>query len=144
MKISTKFSEQSEPVPMAPLIDIVFLTLVFFMTTAVFSTMESEIDIDLPTADTAEERTLRTHGEIYINLREDGGIVLNNRELTLAELEDVLNRVAEYFPGGSVIIRGDREARHGRTIDILDLCRKADIQQVYFQAVRREAQAEAG
>lgn len=137
MKLGRKPIEEPQELQLAPLIDIVFLTLVFFMTTAVFSSMEREIDITLPTADSAQEID-RGQGEIYINLLSDGRIVLNDRELTLAELQDVLHRVAEHFPGGAVIIRGDREAFLGRALAVVDCCRNADIQNVSFAALPNE------
>ena len=129
--------EENEGVPVAPLIDIVFLTLVFFMVTSVYATLESEVDITLPTADTAVIDD-RAQGEIYINLRDDGRIILNRREVELDELQDILNRVATYFHGGAVIIRGDRDANLGMAIAILDSCRKADIQNVSFAALPEE------
>ncbi len=134
MRFGQRIQEEGDAVPMAPLIDIVFLTLVFFMVTTVYSTLESEIDITLPTASTAEQ-VERMQGEIYINLRPDGTIVLNEREVGLDELQAILERVAAYFPGGSVIIRGDREAQFGQAIAILDSCKNADIQNVSFAAV---------
>lgn len=137
MKFGRHTVEESQGVPLAPLIDIVFLTLVFFMTTSVFGTLESEIDIKLPTASSAVQGD-RTRGEIYINLRDDGRIILNNREVELPELQEVLNRVAEHFPGGAVIIRGDRQANLGRAIAVLNCCKNADIQNVRFAAVREE------
>lgn len=137
MRIALPQQDEPDNVPMAPLIDIVFLTLVFFMVTAVYSTLESEIDITLPTAASA---TLdeRLQGEIFINLRADGTIIMNDREVTLDELQQILRRVAEYFPGGSVIIRGDKEAGLGQAIAILDRCKAADIQNVSFAAVPEE------
>lgn len=129
--------EEGDPVPLAPLIDIVFLTLVFFMVTSIYSTLEAEIDITLPTASSAQLDE-RTQGEIFINLKSDGSIVLNERTVTLEELRDVLGRVAEFFPGGSVIVRGDREANLGTAIAILDVCRQVDIQNVSFAALPPE------
>lgn len=131
--------DEPESVPLAPLIDIVFLTLVFFMVTSVYSTLESEIDITLPTASTAQLDE-RSQGEIFINLRADGQIVLNGREVDQNELQVILNRVAAYFPGGSVIIRGDREADLGYAIAILDSCKIADIQNVSFAALPPETE----
>lgn len=139
MKFGRFSQEESEGIPMAPLIDIVFMILVFFMVTSVYSTMESEIDITLPTADSSEVSD-RMQGEIFINLREDGTIVMNQREVNLDELEATLKRVAEYFPGGAVIIRGDRNANLGRAIAILDKCKNADIQNVSFAALPPEAE----
>ncbi len=134
MKFGRKIQEEADTIQMAPLIDVVFLTLIFFITMVTYSNMESEVDIMLPTASTAVE-TQRTQGEIFINLRDDGRIILNNREMDLTELQTVLNRVAELFPGGSVIIRGDSNAALGNAIGILDCCRKADIQNVSFAAL---------
>ena len=134
MKFGRKIQEQSDTIQMAPLMDIVFLTLVFFMTVSTYGALESEIDIVLPTADSAVQED-RVQGEIIINLRGDGVIVLNNRETTVEELQETLDRVAEYFPGGSVIIRGDRNALLGQAVQILDCCRKADIQNVSFAAL---------
>ena len=80
----------------------------------------------------------RLQGEIFINLRADGSIVLNDRQVELEELHQILSRVAQYFPGGSVIIRGDRAADLGRAIAVLDVCKQVDIQNVSFAALPQE------
>jgi biopolymer transport protein ExbD len=129
--------DESETVPMAPLIDIVFLTLVFFMVTSVYATLESEVDITLPTASSAELDE-RLQGEIFINLKDTGEIILNNKVVSIPELQDILYKVAEHFPGGSVIIRGDKDAQLGNAIGILDACRNADIPRVSFAALPPE------
>jgi biopolymer transport protein ExbD len=134
MKFGKHPQEEAAGLQLAPLIDIVFLTLVFFMTTAVFTSLESDLDIQLPTADSASDIE-RSRGEIYINLKSDGSIVLNDRELTVPELQDVLYRVAENAPGASIIIRGDRLAALEGAIAILNCCRNADIQDVSFAAL---------
>ncbi|MBI2433374.1 MAG: biopolymer transporter ExbD [Candidatus Hydrogenedentes bacterium] len=105
MRIAKHLQEEVETIQMAPLIDIIFLTLVFFMTTTVYGSLESEVDITLPTADTAAQSN-RGQGEIFINVRADGAIVVNDRQMEIPELQEVLKRVAAHFPGGAVIIRG--------------------------------------
>jgi biopolymer transport protein ExbD len=137
MKIHHRFQEDPDTIQMAPLIDIVFLTLIFFMWISVYATLESEVDIQLPTADTAQ-RGARAQGEIFITHNRDGTIMVNERILSLEELQQTLNRVAAYFPGGAVIIRGDHAANLGNAIKILDCCRKADIQNVAFAALPEE------
>ncbi len=134
MRFGKYLPEESETVPMAPLIDIVFLTLVFFMVTSVYSTMEAEVGITLPTAASAQIDN-RSQGEIYINVRADGAYIVNGREVSLAEIEEILVRVATYFPGGSVIIRGDTQAALGKAVAVLDACKKADIQNVSIAAM---------
>src|SRR5690554_4721888 len=128
---------------MTPLIDIVFLTLVFFMVTSVYGALESQVDIQLPTADSAQERE-RDQGEIFINLRADGSIVVNERVMDMEELERVLERVATMYPGGAVILRGDRNAVLGRAVEVLDACRKADIQNISIATMSEEEALDAG
>ena len=137
MKFGKPIHEEGDQIQMAPLIDIVFLTLVFFMITSVYSTLETEVDINLPTAQTGVT-TDRLQGEIFVNLRADGTIVLNEKEVTLDDLQGILNRVAEHFPGGTVIIRGDRDANLGVALAILDCCKIADIQSVSFATLPQE------
>lgn len=134
MKFGRESQGESDGIPMTPLIDIVFLTLIFFMVTSTYGALESEIDISLPTAQTAETAE-RAQGEIIINVRADGAIVVNEREMDTAELETVLKRVAEYFPGGAVIIRGDRDVNWAAMMQVLDTCGKADIQNISFGAL---------
>jgi biopolymer transport protein ExbD len=131
MKIARRFQEESDSIPMTPLIDIVFLTLVFFMVTTAYGALENEIDIALPTAASAAESE-RAQGEIIVNIRADGAIVVNEREMDVQELEGVLRRVAEYFPGGAVILRADGALAYRRLVDVMDVCRKADIQNISF------------
>lgn len=137
MRIRRTYENEPEPIQMAPLIDIVFLTLVFFMATTVYGVLESEIDITLPTAETSVPTT-RSQGEIYINLKADGSIVVNNRIVSLTELQEVLNKVSQFFPGSSVIIRGDQSAMLGNAIKVLDCCRKANIQNVAFSTINEK------
>lgn len=142
MRFGRKIQEEQEVIPLAPLIDIVFLTLVFFMSILGYSSMEKDMQVQLPTADNSQQAD-RVQGEIYINLRSDGVIVVNNREMDVPELQEVLLRVAEHFPGGAVIIRGDQSAMLGRAIDVLNCCRKADIQNVRFAALQEETAAKS-
>ena len=139
MKFGRRFQEEADQIQIVPLVDILFVTLFFFMVVSSYSSIESEVDITLPTANSAVQNE-RSQGEIYINIRKDGGIVLNGREMNLDELQDVLKRVAELFPGGAIIVRGDREANLGKAISVLDCCRKADIWNVSFAAMREEPQ----
>ncbi len=134
MKFGHRINQEPDDIQMAPLIDIVFLTLVFFMTTAVYTSLETEIDITLPTAESALQNE-RMRGEIYVNLMENGQIVVNNKVVELDELQDILDRVSKHFLGHSVIVRGDAKANLGRAIAILDCCKKADIQNVAFAAI---------
>lgn len=114
-----------------PMIDCVFLLLCFFVTAQVFSQWETEIDIKLPTA---EKGTLpeRLPGEIIINIRRDGTIVVNQQVLDKANLRTMLGRIVEMYPGQPVLIRADKQTAYEHVIAVLDLCRQVDIWNISF------------
>ena len=78
------YHKQGPSIQMAPLIDIVFLTLVFFMTISVFNQQEAELSISVPKSSEAAE-ALRSPGEIIINIRRTGDIIVNQRKLSQKE-----------------------------------------------------------
>jgi len=122
-------------IQMAPLIDIVFLLLIFFMSAFIFQELESEINISVPTAKESTDMT-RSPGEIIVNIRKDGSVVVNQRELSYEELESLLNRVARIYQNQPIIIRGDKETRHKYVIKVLDICAGADIWNVSFATMK--------
>lgn len=135
--------DDGEPgIPLAPMIDIVFLLLIFFITTSVFARLESEISITVPAAETATPAQ-RQMGELIVNLRQDGGIVVNQREVGANQLGVLLSRISQRFPDQSVIIRGDRRVNLERAIEILDICAKSGVWNVSFAALPPEPAGDA-
>ncbi|MEA3489215.1 MAG: biopolymer transporter ExbD [Candidatus Omnitrophota bacterium] len=137
------FSSSRQPmserptIQMAPLIDIVFLLLIFFMSASIFYQLETEINITVPTAGESTE-IRRAPGEIIINIRKDGTIVVNQRQLGYEDLEHMLRRISGLYRGQPVILRADRETYHKDVIKVLDICAGADIWNVSFATMREE------
>jgi biopolymer transport protein ExbD len=126
-------------IQMAPLIDIIFLLLIFFMAASVFYQLETEINITVPEAKESTEMT-RAPGEIIINIRKDGTIVVNQRELNYASLERMLRRVSELYRGQPVIIRADKETYHKDVIKVLDICAGSGIWNVSFATMKEKGE----
>lgn len=118
-------------VHMAPLIDIVFLTLVFFMTLSIFNQQETEINISVPQAKESTQ-AMRSPGEIIINIDKAGQFIVNQKNLNQEGLENMLLRVSSLFPDQSVIIRADENTIHKYVINALDACAKANIWNISF------------
>jgi len=116
---------------LAPMIDVVFLLLCFFMTSQIFAQWETEIDITLPTAETGQIPE-RLPGEIIINIRAGGELVVNAQIVTEDQLGSMLDRVVDLFPGQPVLIRADRKTEYEHVIRVLDLCRQSDIWNISF------------
>ena len=133
MNFRGKYKPEPVGFQIAPMIDVVFLLLCFFVTSQVFTQWEAEIDIKLLTASTAEIEQ-RLPGEIILNLLQDGTVIVNGRRLNEAEVAALLKRLVELFPGQPVLLRADKQTAYEHVIKVLDLCRQADIWNISFAA----------
>jgi len=129
--------KQKPSVQMAPLIDIVFLTLIFFMTLSIFHQLESELSISVPKA-TESKEAVRSPGEIIINVAKNGDIILNQRKLSYDDLEKMLNRISKLYKNQPVIIRADESTYHKYVINVLDACAGANIWNISFSTLKEE------
>lgn len=125
---------------MAPMIDIMFLLLIFFMAAAMYADMETKMDVTVPTASSGV-RSGRQQGEVIINVDPDGTIVVNGFELTREMLRDRLVRVAELYRDQPVIIRADAKTEHEQVMGVLDTCRLAGIWNIAFAALPEKTTA---
>lgn len=133
------FRKQSSPEPagfqIAPMVDIVFLLLIFFLVTWNFARYETELDVKVPTAKEGKE-SRRSAGEVIINVKADGSIVVNRKTVTPGELGDILRKIAELYPDQAVILRGDEAVDYRHIVTVLDVCRGANIWNVAFATGR--------
>ena len=116
---------------LAPMVDVVFLLLCFFVASQIFAQWEMSIDIQLPTAESAGAPD-RLPGEIIVNVFEDGSVVVNQQSLDDDALMALLSRIVELFPGQPVLIRADKATDYEHVIRVLDLCRRVDIWNISF------------
>lgn len=107
---------------LTPLIDIVFLLLVFFMLTSHF-VQEQAIDIDLPVADSGEAVAEDEQLELVINA--EGRFLLNDHFVEPESLESLLREKLESRQDRNLRVRGDRHAPLGQAVTVLDMARKA-------------------
>lgn len=108
----------------APLIDVVFLLLIFFMLTSSYI-LQPGIKIDLPGAVTSEAVQERN---LIITVSAEDLIYLNNRPVTLKQLKSSLEKyVPENRP---LLIKADRRASLGKVVQIWDICREVGLTQI--------------
>ncbi len=116
---------------MAPMIDIIFLLLIFFIAAAVYSQWESKLEIRVPTSETAQHRQ-RFPGEAIVNIDKEGQFYLNSINFTPERLAQVLSQLAKTYPDQPVVIRADKETHCMHLIQFLDICAKSDIANISF------------
>lgn len=122
---------------LAPMIDIVFQLLIFFMCASSFFPPESHLNVNLPTIATAKQVT-ELPEEVVIDILADGAIMVNEKvydspeSKDLPELKAMLMTLAMTFEGQAVIIYGDWDVSHERVTDVLNACAGAKIKSVSF------------
>ena len=122
----------------APMVDIVFLLLIFFLVTWNFARYETELDVKVPTAKEGKE-SRRSVGEVIINVKNDGSIVINRKTVSAEELGGTLRKISELYPDQAVVLRGDQSADYRHIVAVLDICRAANIWNVAFATGRPES-----
>jgi len=115
---------------MAPLIDMVFILLIFFLVTTSF-VRETGIDINRPAASTAVSRQKQN---ILIGVTKDDRIFMDRREIDLRAIRANVERALAENPEGAVIIVADRDSRTGIAIRVMDACRMAGAENVSLAA----------
>ncbi len=134
---------------MGPMIDMVFLLLVFFMVTARPVKQESDISMDLP-GTAATQETFELPDEQRIVIRADGNVELNEMAVDSATSRDLpgllqtLRRYKEAADAGRaqalVTLDPEDQSQHQRIVDVLNVCAKAGIQGVTFAAATEEGE----
>lgn len=135
-------SRQPEPAGMqlAPMIDIVFLLLIFFIVTWQFTRSETELSVSVPTAEEGADPQ-RQRGEIVINILGDNTIRVEGLTLGLEQLQQKLSLIAQQHENQPVRIRGDGAVAYQRIVEVIDTCQKAGIWNISF-ATQRPTPAE--
>ncbi len=137
-KINFRQGEYVRPLPviqMISLIDILFVTLAFFMALSLHFNFESELNISVPQASASADARMAPE-EIVINILRDGAVVVNQKRVTVDGLSALLVKTAELYPGQAVVLRADQKTFHGHVVRVLDACAKAKIWNISFATTR--------
>ena len=126
---------QHPGIQLAPLVDVLLLLLIFFLLTWNAARNENELDVKVPKASSAKEKSAPI-GDVVVNVRADGNVVVNRRTLTGAELTDLLKSLVQLNSEQAVIIRGDEAGVYKNIIGVLNICTEAGITNVAFATAK--------
>ena len=118
----------------APLIDVVFLLLIFFMLSSHFVTQPG-IKITLPSAITAR---LHPEEDIIISITEDSNLYLNEKRVTLENLLKQLKIEITNTEKNTVIIKADEKIDLGLAVKVMDIAKQADAQRLIISTRLKE------
>ena len=118
---------------MAPLIDMIFILLIFFLVTASFVKTPG-IEIQKPFAETAEDRK-KTN--LVIGVAQDSTVWVEGRMIDIRDIRSYLERFLRETPNGTVVIAADEDSRSEITLLLHDECQAVGIREVYLGAANK-------
>ncbi len=126
MSILSRQSGGEEPINLMPLIDMVFLLLIFFLVATTFAEEEREAELKL--AETASIQPISAPPpQLIVNIMEDGTLKVSGDVVKRAELTDMLETIVRDDPDREVLIRADEKSIVKYFAGVMNLCLKKGI-----------------
>ncbi|MCA1768073.1 ExbD/TolR family protein [Idiomarina aminovorans] len=118
--------EEESAIDMTPMLDVVFIMLIFFIVTASF-VKEAGIDVNRPDAATAVQKD---RANILIAISESNEIWIDKRQVDVRAVQANIERLYAENPQGSVVIQADEESNTRVLIKVMDAARSAGVYDV--------------
>ena len=122
--------EEKEEIDMTPMLDVVFILLIFFIVTASF-VKEAGIDVNRPEAATAVKKE---RANILVAISDKGDIWINKRKVDIRSVQANIERLKAENPQGTVVIQADKKATTDTLIKVMDSARAAGVYDVSIAA----------
>ena len=123
-------SQDEDEVNLTPMLDVVFILLIFFIVTASF-VKESGIDINRPAAATAVRKE---RGNILVAITPTGQIWIERRQIDIRAVRANIERLHAENPQGAVVIQADRESKNGLLVEVMDAAKLAGVENISIAA----------
>jgi biopolymer transport protein ExbD len=135
MNLRGRVQLQHPGIQLAPLVDVLLLLLIFFLMTWNAARNENELDVKVPKASAAKEKTAPI-GDVIVNVKSDGNVVVNRRTLSSAELMELLKGLVQLNADQAVVIRGDETGAYKNVVGVLNICSEAGVTNVAFATAK--------
>ncbi|WP_111977929.1 ExbD/TolR family protein [Algibacillus agarilyticus] len=122
--------DEEQAIDMTPMLDVVFIMLIFFIVTASF-VKEAGIDVNRPDAPTAVKKD---RANILIAINETGEVWIDKRRVDVRAVQANIERLKAENPQGSVVIQADKKANVDTLVKVMDASRAAGAYDVSIAA----------
>lgn len=123
-------AEEEPSIDITPMLDVVFIMLIFFIVTATF-VKEAGIDVNRPDATTA---TKQEKANILIAISANDTIWIDRRQIDIRSVRPNIERLHAENPQGTVVIQADKDSRTNTLIQVMDAARQAGVYNVSIAA----------
>ena len=137
MLISAEPEKSTPSIELTPLIDMVFLLLIFFLVATTFHQEEREMQIALPFARSSAPISTMLR-ELVINVDAEGTVIVGGRVVDDDALHQMITEAVAANPEQKVTVRGDRGSAYANIVRVLDICKAGGIQEPYLDTVLPE------
>ena len=124
-------AEEGNEINLTPMLDVVFIMLIFFIVSAVFIELPG-IDVTRPKAESAEAPLVAAH----IAISQENEIWIAGSLVERDALRPLIERIRAASPGGELVIQADAESHSGSALAVMEAARAAGIESVVFAAER--------
>jgi biopolymer transport protein ExbD len=135
MNLRSRTTFHHPGIQLAPLVDVLLLLLIFFLMTWNAARNENELDVKVPKASSAKEKSAPI-GDVVVNVKSDGNVVVNRRTLSGPELTDLLKGLVQLNSDQAVVIRGDEAGAYKNIVEVLNICSQAGVSNVAFATAK--------
>ncbi|MEE4659552.1 MAG: biopolymer transporter ExbD [Halieaceae bacterium] len=118
-------------VDITPMLDVVFIMLIFFIVTATFI-KESGIDVDKPEAATA---VMQENASILVTINANDKIFIDRRQIDIRSVRSIIERLHAENPEASVVIQADEDSKNDTLVQVMDASRRAGVYDIALGAV---------
>ena len=129
-----KKKEEESAIDLTPMLDVVFIMLIFFIVTTSF-VKESGIDVSRPSAKTAKKKQ-RT--SILVAINQSGEIWIQRRKVDIRSVRANIERLHAESPEGTVVIQADKRSETGLLVDVMDQIRLAGVENIAVSASEKQ------
>jgi biopolymer transport protein ExbD len=126
-------------IEITPLVDMVFLLLIFFMLSTTFIVTPG-IKVNLPRS--SAEKVTQEKKEVQVVITEDNKVFVDRMLVDVAELERRLVGVGQQDPQTLIIIKADAKALHGKVVEVMDIAKQSGLDRLAIATQPKEKEAE--
>ncbi|WP_342243285.1 TonB system transport protein ExbD [Pseudomonas sp. OTU5201] len=113
--------QETHEINVTPFIDVMLVLLIIFMVAAPLATVDIKVDLPASTAKPAP----RPDKPIYLSIKEDKSLYLDNEQVTEEQLGSVLDKLTNADKEKTIFVRGDKVVEYGRLMEVMDTLRGA-------------------
>jgi biopolymer transport protein ExbD len=123
MRLLDDDSDSTASIDIAPMIDIIFSILAFFIISSLFLSRSEGLPVNLPKASTSQQQTTE---QIAVTIDSEGKVALNRESLAVQQLEQEVRKLIPQNDSRIVILNADEAVNHGTVVEVMDQIRRVE------------------